>query len=144
MKRFIATFNFYKRLKKECSFIRSLSTAYLVCRLFCQTEFLLIKKVTSQCVIQHTFVVCTCTDFISGCRVPRSWANGTTISNLAIQEIITSGMGAFPKDETDYRECHNMEKDKAPSYCKNLLLNKNDHEYQDSNVHSYLMNCDNL
>lgn len=141
MKSFIATFNFYERLKKNeyclLCFIRILSTAYLVRRLFCQTELLLIKKVTSQCVIQHTFVACTCTDFISGCRVPPSWANGTTISNLAIQEIIASGMGDFPKDETDYRECRNVEKDKAPSYCKNLLLNKNEyHEYQDSNIYS--------
>jgi len=80
------------------------------------------------------FNVCTCTDFISGCRVPWSWANSTTISNLAIQEIIMSRTEDFQKDETDYWVCRNVEKNKAPSYCKNLLSSRNDHENQDFNI----------
>jgi len=80
------------------------------------------------------FNVCTCTDFISGCRVLWSWTNSTTISNLAIQEIITSRTEDFLKDETDYWVCHNVEKNKAPSYQKNLLSSRNDHENQDSNI----------
>ena len=42
-------------------------------------------------------------------------------------------MEDFRKNETDYRECRNVEKDRASSYC-NSLLSKNDHEYQDFNI----------
>ncbi|XP_018371685.1 PREDICTED: uncharacterized protein LOC108766713 isoform X1 [Trachymyrmex cornetzi] len=43
-------------------------------------------------------------------------------------------MEDFRKNETDYRECRNVEKDKASSYCNSLLSNRNDHEYQDFNI----------
>ncbi|XP_011697898.1 PREDICTED: uncharacterized protein LOC105455895 isoform X2 [Wasmannia auropunctata] len=42
-------------------------------------------------------------------------------------------MGDFQKDETDYRECRNVEKDKALSYCESPLSSRDDHEYQDLN-----------
>ncbi|XP_018308342.1 uncharacterized protein [Mycetomoellerius zeteki] len=43
-------------------------------------------------------------------------------------------MEDFQKVETDYRECRNVKKDKAPSYCNSLLSNRNNYEYQDFNI----------
>lgn len=60
----------------------------------------------------------------------------TTISNLPILEIRDhhEWNEDFQKDKTDYRECRNVEKDKALSYCKSLLSSRNDHEHQDPSI----------
>ncbi|XP_018356123.1 PREDICTED: uncharacterized protein LOC108756645 isoform X1 [Trachymyrmex septentrionalis] len=42
-------------------------------------------------------------------------------------------MEDFRKNEIDYRECRNVEEDRASSY-NSLLSNRNDHEYQDFNI----------
>lgn len=92
IKHFIVIFKFYKRLKKTIVFATFYQKPFNQEPVFCLQIILSNGISPDQEGDFVPFNVGTCTDFISGCRV-----NSTTISNLAIQEIITSGTRIFKR-----------------------------------------------